>query len=71
VDADPETQVARLVARDGLSEEAALSRLAAQASREERRAAADVVLANQGSVTDLQSQIARLWPELNEPDAGN
>ena len=71
VDADPETQVARLIARDGLSEEAALSRLAAQASREERRAAADVVLANQGSVTDLQGQIARLWRELNEPDAGN
>jgi hypothetical protein len=29
------------------------------------------VLANQGSVTDLHDQIARLWAELNEPDAGN
>jgi dephospho-CoA kinase len=71
VDADPEVQVARLAARDNLPEDAARARLAAQASREERRAAADVVLSNQGSVTDLHGQIARLWPELNEPDAGN
>ena len=71
VDADPETQVARLAARDGLTEDAARARLAAQASREERRAAADVVLSNQGSVTDLRGQIARLWPELNERGAGN
>ena len=71
VDADPETQVARLTTRDGLAEEAARARLAAQASREDRRAAADVVLSNQGSVTDLQERIARLWAELNEPDAVN
>jgi dephospho-CoA kinase len=48
VDTDPETQVARLATRDGLSEEAARSRLAAQATREDRRAAAGVVLSNQG-----------------------
>ncbi len=71
VDADPETQVTRLGTRDGLSDDAARARLAAQASREDRRAAADVVLANHGSVTDLQDQIARLWAELSEPDAGN
>lgn len=71
VDAEPDTQLARLRSRDGLSEEAARARLAAQASREERRAAADVVLVNQGSVTDLHRQIRSLWAELTEPDAGN
>jgi dephospho-CoA kinase len=71
VDTDPETQVARLATRDGLSEEAARARLAAQATREDRRAAAGVVLSNQGSVTDLQGRIARLWSDLTEPDAGN
>ena len=71
VDTDPETQLARLASRDGLADEAARVRLAAQASREDRRAAADVVLSNQGSVTDLHNQIARLWAELSEPDSGN
>ena len=71
VDADPETQLSRLRSRDGLSREAAQARLAAQASREERRAAADVVLSNSGSVSDLHDQIGRLWAQLNEPDAGN
>ena len=71
VDAAPDTQLARLRSRDGLSEEAARARLAAQASPEDRRAAADVVLSNQGSVPDLQRQIRRLWAELSERDAGN
>ena len=71
VDADPDTQLARLRSRDGLSEEAARARLAAQASREDRRAAADVVLSNSGSVTDLHRQIRRLWAELSEGGAGN
>ena len=71
VDADPDTQLTRLHARDGLAEEAARARLAAQASREDRRSAADVVLTNDGSVIDLQRQIHSLWAELTEPDAGN
>jgi dephospho-CoA kinase len=71
VDADPETQLARLRARDGLSECAAQARLAAQVSRHERRAAADWVLENRGSVSDLLGQIRALWAELTEPDAGN
>jgi len=64
VDADPETQLARLRARDGLPEEAAQARLAAQAARENRRAAADVVLSNEGTISDLHDEIARLWAEL-------
>ena len=71
VDADPDTQLARLRSRDGMSEEAARARLAAQASGEERRMAADIVLSNQGSVSGLHAQIGRLWAELNQPDAGN
>lgn len=71
VDADPDIQLARLHARDGLSEEAARARLAAQASRQDRRAAADVVLSNEGSVSDLQHQIRSLLAELTDPDAGN
>ena len=71
VDVDPDTQLARLRTREGLSEEAARARLAAQTSRQDRRNAADVVLSNQGSVRNLHDQIGRLWVELTEPDAGN
>jgi dephospho-CoA kinase len=71
VDADPETQVARLQVRSGLSEEDARARLAAQASRAERRAAADVVLDNQGTIADLEDQVDRLWADLGERDARN
>lgn len=71
VDVDPETQVARLRTRNGLSESDARARLAAQASRAERRAAADVVLDNQGTIAALEEQIDRLWADLGEPDALN
>jgi dephospho-CoA kinase len=71
VDVDPETQLARLVARDGLDAADAQARLAAQASREQRRAVADIVIDNGGSVTDLKAQIAPLWQELTSAGAGN
>ena len=71
VDVDPETQLARLVARDGLDAADAQARLAAQASREQRRAVADIVIDNGGSVTDLKAQIVPLWQELTSADARN
>lgn len=46
VDADEQTQIARLIRRDGISEHEAQRRLAAQAGRDERLAAADVVIEN-------------------------
>ena len=65
VDVDHETQVKRLMARNGYTRAEAESRIAAQASREDRRIAADVVLRNTGSVTQLREQIDALWAELS------
>jgi dephospho-CoA kinase len=65
VDVDHETQIERLMARNGYSRAEAESRIAAQASREERVNAADVVLRNTGSVTQLREQIDALWAELS------
>ena len=65
VDVDHETQVERLMARNGYTRAEAESRIAAQASREDRRIAADVVLRNTGSVTQLRAQIDALWAELS------
>jgi dephospho-CoA kinase len=65
VDADHETQIQRLMLRNGLSRAEAESRIAAQASREDRKRAADVVLDNTGSLAQLREQIDALWAELS------
>ena len=71
VDVDPETQLARLAARDGLTPAEGEARLAAQASREQRLAAADIVIDNRGSVTDLKAQIGPLWRFLTSANSRN
>ena len=69
VDVDPETQIKRLIARNGYTRAEAESRIAAQASREDRKIAADVVLDNTGSVAQLREQIDALWAELSSAGA--
>ena len=64
VDAPPATQVERLVRLRGMAEADARARLAAQATPEERRAAADVVLDNSGSLEHLHAQVDALWEQL-------
>lgn len=51
VDCDPETQVARVQARSGLTREAIERIMSAQASREQRLAAAHDVVVNDGKTT--------------------
>lgn len=69
VDCEPDVQISRLMARSGLSRAQALARLGAQASREERLAAADIVLHNDGSLADLAAAVARIWADLSGPDS--
>lgn len=64
VDVDPAVQLARVRDRDGLTETEALARIGAQASREARLAAADVVITNNGTLTDLESQVDALWQQI-------
>ena len=55
---------AERLARDrGMTAEEARSRMAAQATDEQRRAVADVVLVNDGSVEDLRAEVDRVWRE--------
>jgi dephospho-CoA kinase len=60
VDCDEETQIGRLTARDGESEDQARRILAAQTSRTERLAIADDVVGNDGTVAELRQQVAAL-----------
>lgn len=70
VDVDPRTQLSRLLARTSLNRAEAEARIAAQASREERLAVADVVLDNSGTTAHLRSQVDELWLDLASVDAG-
>ena len=60
VDCEEETQVARLLSRDAESESQARRILAAQASRAERLAIADDVIANEDDLDDTREQVRRL-----------
>jgi dephospho-CoA kinase len=60
VDTDENMQLQRVLSRDGGSLEQARAILASQASRADRLAAADDVLLNTGSVTELRQAIDRL-----------
>lgn len=64
VDTPVETQVARLVRRDGMTHEQALAMLAAQASREARLAVADDVVVNDGTLDALRERVDVLHGEL-------
>ena len=64
VDVDNDVQRARLLARGGLTEQEADGRIAAQVSRTQRLAAADVVLDNNGSTDDLVRHVERLWARI-------
>jgi dephospho-CoA kinase len=67
--ADEETRVSRLVQR-GLTAEDARARIAVQATDEQRRAVADVVLDNSGTPGQLAEQVDRVWVERVVPARG-
>ncbi|WP_138735726.1 dephospho-CoA kinase [Modestobacter excelsi] len=69
VETDLGTRVTRLGER-GLSAEDARARIASQATDEERRAVADVVLRNDGDRAALEAQVERFWAERVLPALG-
>jgi len=64
VDAPPEVQVARIMARDGLTRAEAQARLAAQLPVAEKAARADVVVDNGDAGVPLDAKAARLVADL-------
>ncbi len=70
VDAPPEVQLARMVEDRGWSREESESRMAAQASREDRLAIATYVVDNSGSREELRRQVEELYAELAPPPQG-
>jgi dephospho-CoA kinase len=64
VDVPIEMQVERLSAQRGMPEDQARARMAAQATREQRLAVADIVIDNSGTPADLDRRVAEVWSDL-------
>jgi dephospho-CoA kinase len=69
VDVRTDVQVERAVRERGWSPDEARGRIGAQASREERLAAATHVIDNTGTVEDLRQRVAEVFAELVARDA--
>ena len=68
VSVPPEVQLARLMARDHLDEDAARARLAAQLPLADKVAVADHVIDNSGSLEETRARVRALWDHLCQPE---
>jgi dephospho-CoA kinase len=71
VDAPEQLQLERLTGTRKMTREQAEARMAAQASREQRLAIADLVIDNSGSLAALGTRVDEVWGELqrrNRPE---
>ncbi|MEV7243534.1 dephospho-CoA kinase [Streptomyces sp. NPDC093248] len=64
VDATPATQLDRLVRLRGMTEDDARARMAAQATREQRREIADIVIDNDVPLDALRQRVTEVWDDL-------
>ena len=67
VQAPLEVRIERLARDRGMSREEAESRIAAQATDEQRRAIADVVIDNDGTLDDLRARVDAVWNDVLLP----
>jgi dephospho-CoA kinase len=59
--APADERVRRLVRDRGMTEEQARARIASQATDEQRRAAADIIIDNAGSLEELRAKVDQVW----------
>jgi dephospho-CoA kinase len=65
--ASASTRVGRLSRNRGMSADEAAARIAAQATDEQRRAVADAVIENEGTLAELRERVDRLWRDVLVP----
>lgn len=68
VDCPVDTAIARLIEHRGFSEDDANARVAAQATRDDRRALADFIVDNAGDEAALDAEVDRCWQWLESLD---
>ncbi len=64
VDVPAELQLERLTGQRGMTAEQAAARMAAQATREQRLAIADIVIDNSGTLADLDKRVREVWEDF-------
>ena len=64
IEAGSENQIKRLIENRGMSTEDATARIAAQATEAERVARADVRIDGALSLTDLETEVSKLWIQI-------
>jgi len=64
---NPETQIERLMSRDGCSEEQAQNRINAQLALDWKKSEADIVIDNSGSLDDTKQQFQEVLRKVSEP----
>ncbi|CAN6298707.1 unnamed protein product [Urochloa humidicola] len=64
---NPETQIERLMSRDGCSEEQAQNRINAQLALDWKKSEADIVIDNFGSLDDTKQQFEEVLRKVSEP----
>ncbi|MGM7667243.1 dephospho-CoA kinase [Microbacterium sp. A93] len=67
VEAEAEERVARMIRDRGMTDAEARARMAAQATDEQRRAVADVLIVNDAGLEDLRRTTRRVWDEYVAP----
>ena len=67
VEAPAHLRIERLLRDRGMTEEQVRARMASQATDEQRRAVADVVIMNSGSRTELEAAVDHVWQERIRP----
>ena len=70
VDADRDRRIRRLAETRGMTAQEAAARMAAQAGDDQRRAAADVLLDNNGTLDDLYARVDALYRDRLRPFEG-
>ena len=66
VDTPEDQQVQRLVTERGMPAGHVRDRMAAQASRDQRLAIADIVIDNSGALEDLDRRVDEVWAVLRD-----
>lgn len=61
---DGPTQLQRLMSRDGYTEEAAMARIHSQFPIDKKKALADVIIDNRGSMEETETQVQKAWSDL-------
>ncbi|KAJ3669535.1 hypothetical protein LUZ60_011485 [Juncus effusus] len=64
---DSETQIQRLIARDGISEEQARNRINSQMPLDLKRDKADIVIDNSGSIEETKEHFEKVLGKINSP----